>query len=98
MNKGLALLHSFQYDEAEKAFTDAARGDSLCALAYWGKAMALYQQLWDFPDATTLAAGQQDVEQAQKLGTKDEREREYIAAAAAFYNRSELSPAARAGE
>ena len=69
-NLGLALLHSFQYDEAEKAFTDAARGDSPCALAYWGKAMALYQQLWDFPDARTLAAGQQDVEQAQKLAHK----------------------------
>ena len=70
MANGLALLHSFQYDEAEKAFTDAAREDSLCALAYWGKAMALYQQLWNFPDARTLAAGQQDVEQAQKLAQK----------------------------
>src|SRR5579862_7283468 len=47
MAKGVALLHSFQYDEAEKAFTDAARGNPVCALAYWGKAMALYQQLWD---------------------------------------------------
>src|SRR5580700_7667882 len=73
MANGLALLHSFQYDEAEKAFTDAARGDSLCALAYWGKAMALYHPLWDFPDARTLAAGHQDVEQGQKLRTKDER-------------------------
>ena len=97
MAKGLALLHSFQYDEAEKAFTDAVRGDSRCALAYWGKAMALYQQLWNFPDAKTLAEGQQDVEQAQKLGTKDDREREYIDAAAAFFNRAELSPKARAG-
>lgn len=98
MAKGLALLHSFQYDEAEKAFTDAGRGDSQCALAYWGKAMALYQQLWDFPDARTLAAGRLDIEQARKLGVKDDREREYIDAAAAFYNPAALTPTARASD
>src|ERR1700679_3383407 len=43
MEKGLALLHSFQYDEAERAFANAARLDPRCALAYWVKAMALYQ-------------------------------------------------------
>jgi len=94
MANGLALLHSFQYDEAEKAFSDAARGDS-CALAYWGEAMALYHQLWDFPNAETLDEGQRDIGRAQKLGTKDGREQEYIAAAAAFFRQGGLSPTAR---
>ena len=95
MEKGLALLHSFQYDEAEQAFASVARIDPRCSLAYWGKAMALYQQLWDFPNAKTLAEGWQDVEQARQLGVEDARIRGYIDATAAFYQPANLSPAAR---
>ncbi len=95
MTNGLALLHSFQYDEAEQAFADAARRDSTCALAYWGKAMALYEQLWEFPNATTLAAGRQDIDQARRLALKDGREYEYVQAAAAFFQDATLSPIRR---
>lgn len=85
LEKGLALLHSFQYQESAQAFNEAAQRDSQCAMARWGQAMSLYHQLWDFPDSSTLAEGRKDVEQAQKLGPQTVREREYIAAAAAFY-------------
>jgi tetratricopeptide (TPR) repeat protein len=95
MERGLALLHSFQYQEAEQAFTNAARLDPKCALAYWGKAMALFEPLWDFPNAATLAKGRLDVEQAQKLGIEDTRIRGYIDAATAFYQRANLKPVAR---
>jgi tetratricopeptide (TPR) repeat protein len=83
--KGVALLHSFQYQEADQVFTEASQKDSRCAMAYWGKAMSLDHQLWEFPSATNLAEGWKDVEEAQKLGANTEREREYIAAAAAFF-------------
>ena len=82
---GLALLHSFQYRESESAFTEAAKTDANCAMAQWGRAMALYHQLWDFPKKGTLQEGQARVEQAQKIGAPTVRERGYIAAAAAFY-------------
>lgn len=85
LDKGLALLHSFQYQESGQAFTDAAQRDGQCAMAYWGKAMALYHQLWEFPDAATIVEGRNDVEQARKPGAQTPREREYVAAAAAFY-------------
>jgi hypothetical protein len=85
IEKGLALLHSFQYQESGQAFTDAAQRDGQCAMAYWGKAMALYHQLWEFPSAATLVEGRKDVEQALKPNAQTPREREYIAAAAAFY-------------
>lgn len=85
ISKGLALLHSFQYEESGQAFTDAAQRDGPCAMAYWGKAMALYHQLWEFPNAATLVEGNKDVEQAEKPSAQTPREREYIAAAAAFY-------------
>jgi tetratricopeptide (TPR) repeat protein len=83
--KGLALLHSFQYRESEGAFKAAADLDAGCAMAEWGKAMALYHQLWDFPQRHTLQRGLEDVQQAQKIGDPTARERGYIAAAAAFY-------------
>lgn len=85
LDKALALLHSFQYQESAQAFSDAAQRDPQCSMAYWGKAMSLYHQLWDFPDGSEIAEGRKDVEQAQKAGTQTPREREYIAAAAAFY-------------
>src|SRR5271154_6931106 len=85
LETGLALLHSFQYQASAQAFSDAAKQDGQCAIAYWGKAMALDHQLWDFPSVATLAEGRKDIEQAQKAGEPSGREREYIAAAAAFY-------------
>lgn len=51
LDQALALLHSFQYREAEQVFSLSSKQDAACAMAYWGKAMALYQQLWDFPIA-----------------------------------------------
>lgn len=82
---GVALLHSFQYQLADQTFTQAAKDDPRCAMAHWGKAMSLYQQLWDFPQSDTLAAGRKEIAEAQKLGAPTERERLYIAAAAAFF-------------
>jgi tetratricopeptide (TPR) repeat protein len=82
---GLALLHSFQYQESGNSFQTAANLDSNCAMAQWGKAMALYHQLWDFPQKHTLQDGLQLVQQAQKLPAPTARERGYIAAAAALY-------------
>ncbi|MFI5056707.1 MAG: hypothetical protein ACHQLQ_00845 [Candidatus Acidiferrales bacterium] len=85
LEKGLALLHSFQYLESEQTFTDAAKQDPQCAMAHWGKAMALYHQLWDFPQASTLKKGLEEIEQAKKSSSLTDRERAYLAAAAAFY-------------
>jgi hypothetical protein len=85
LEKGLALLHSFQYLESEQTFTEAAKQDPQCAMARWGKAMALYRQLWDFPQASTLKKGLEEIEQAQKGSSLTDRERAYLAAAAAFY-------------
>jgi len=82
---GVALLHSFQYQQADQSFSDAAKRDPKCAMAYWGKAMSHYEQLWEFPSGKALKLGAQDIRRAQTLGAPTERERGYIAAAAAFY-------------
>jgi hypothetical protein len=100
IEKGVALLHSFQYQQVKQTFTEASQQDPHCAIAFWGKAMSHYYQLWDFPSPATLAEGRADIEEAQKLANapngSTNREREYIAAAAAFYqDDSKLTHTAR---
>jgi tetratricopeptide (TPR) repeat protein len=82
---GVALLHSFQYQQADQIFSEAAKSDPKCALAYWGKAMTHYEQLWEFPRGRSLKRGAEDIQRAQSLGAPTARERGYIAAASAFY-------------
>jgi tetratricopeptide (TPR) repeat protein len=85
METGVALLHSFQYKQADQSFSEAAGHDPKCALAYWGKAMTYYEQLWEFPSERMLKRGAEQIQRAQAAGASTERERGYIAAAAAFY-------------
>jgi hypothetical protein len=83
--QGVALLHSFQYEEADQTFDEAVRRDSRCAMCHWGKAMALYHQIWDWPTRESLARGRQEIRLAQTIGVHTSRERAYIAAAATFF-------------
>ena len=87
IEKGVALLHSFQYKESEQTFTEAAAHDPKCAMAHWGKAMVLYHQLWDFPDDGTLKEGRKKIDQARKIKSTSPREKGFIAAAAAFFQK-----------
>jgi tetratricopeptide (TPR) repeat protein len=96
LENGLALMHSFQYTESEKTFSEAAARDPKCAMAHWGMAMARYHQIWDFPDDKTLKAGRKEIEKAQKLRAASARENDFINAAAAFFQkRSKISHADR---
>ena len=44
--KGLLLLHSFEYQDAREAFIKAQKSDSKMAMAYWGEAMTYNHSLW----------------------------------------------------
>jgi Tfp pilus assembly protein PilF len=85
LEKGLALLHSFQYMEARQTFEDAEKLDKSCAMAHWGYAMSFYQQLWDFPDEKHLQEGHAKIETAKKLHAQTPREQGFLTAAASFY-------------
>ncbi len=41
------------------------RADPSCAMAHWGVAMSLYHQIWDRPDAATVAKGWREMQAAQ---------------------------------
>jgi tetratricopeptide (TPR) repeat protein len=86
--RGVAMLHSFWYEEAERTFNDVAKTDPGCAMAYWGLAMSYFHPILDArgPDAPTLAKGWEAVEKGKRLRARTEqRERAYVAAIEAFY-------------
>lgn len=43
--RGLALLHSFAWEDARRQFKAAATADAACAIVYWGEAMTYYDGL-----------------------------------------------------
>ena len=49
--RGIALLHSFGYTEAEAQFRAIAKADPTCAMAHWGIAMSQFHELWERPGA-----------------------------------------------
>ena len=86
--RGVALLHSFWYEEAEKEFEQIAKDDPHCAMAHWGVAMSLWHQLWNNPDEKVIARGLDETKKAAQ-GKTTPREQAYIAAMRAFYSNSE---------
>ena len=81
--RGVTLLHSFWYEEAQKEFEAIARQDPQCSMAYWGIAMSLWHQLWNHPNASTMKNANEVLSHAPKAKTP--RERDYIEAIATFY-------------
>jgi tetratricopeptide (TPR) repeat protein len=84
---GIALLHSFEYDDAEKVFAKVIDENPECAMAYWGVAMCNYHQVWPSqPTQAELEKGNRAITVAQSLTKKSKRETDYINAMALFYN------------
>ena len=85
VERGVAMLHSFWYEEAEKEFTQIEKDDPQCAIARWGVAMSLWHQLWNRPDMPVLERGGSELKTARLLHPATSRERDYISALSAFY-------------
>jgi tetratricopeptide (TPR) repeat protein len=85
VERGIALLHSFWFDEAQRQFDEAVQKDPQCAMAYWGQAIGLYRPLAYRPTDSDIKQGGTLLRKAQALHPKTERERDYIAALAVFY-------------
>jgi tetratricopeptide (TPR) repeat protein len=88
-NRATALLHSFWYDEAEKAFAAIAVSEPKCGMAHWGVAMSLYHPVWSPSSVVELEKGRAAVEKAKTAGVRTNREKEYIAAIETFYEDSD---------
>ena len=88
-NRAVAWLHSFEYEEAEHAFTEVTVTDPQCGMGYWGLAMTNYHPLWAPPTPAQLQKGWSAVQKAKTTGARTERERSYIAAIETFYKDSD---------
>lgn len=84
--RGVALLHSFEYEIADAQFEEVAKKDPRCAMAYWGQAMTLYHELWNRPTKADLAQGAEVLAKARSLNPPTARERDYILALTVFYS------------
>ena len=93
-DRGVALLHSFQFGRAIDGFNTALKADSSCAIAYWGIALSH----WSNPFApglkltSQLQDGRQAIKRGQSLGARTEREQAYISAVSKLYADFERTP------
>jgi hypothetical protein len=77
-NLGVKLLHSFEYDEAEKVFAKIIQDDPACAMAYWGVAMSNFHPLWMPPTEPELEKGSKAIQLASSIKNISGRESDYI--------------------
>jgi tetratricopeptide (TPR) repeat protein len=84
-HRALALLHSFQYIEAESAFAEITASEPDCAMAWWGVAMSLYHPLWVPPTPAELQKGREAMAKAKAANPGTRREKDYLAALDTFY-------------
>jgi hypothetical protein len=87
--RGMALLHSFEFGPAIDAFGAVASKDPSCGIAVWGIALAQWGNPFSpAPRATPqLSAGHNTSQRAKTTGAKTPRERAYIDAVSALYDR-----------
>lgn len=87
-NRAVAILHSFEYGEAVKAFQDVLSADPDCAMAHWGVAASYARVVWG-PAWIDFERGREAIRRALEVQGGTPRERAYIEAVAAFFEESE---------
>jgi tetratricopeptide (TPR) repeat protein len=96
--RGVALLHSFFYEEARRVFTSVAERDPKCAMAQWGIAMTWWHPIWTPPTPDEMRAGKAAIEKAMAISAGSDRERGFITALNTYYNTRDTSAAAPVGQ
>jgi tetratricopeptide (TPR) repeat protein len=96
--RGVALLHSFFYEEARRVFTSVAERDPECAMAQWGIAMTWWHPIWTPPTPDEMRAGKAAIKKAMSMKAGSDRERDFIAALNTYYNTADSSSAAPVGQ
>jgi tetratricopeptide (TPR) repeat protein len=85
--RGVALLHSFTYEESAEAFREAAARDPRCGMAHWGLAMTEYHELWEpYAGPPELQRGSAEIQKARELKPATPREKDYVEALGVFYD------------
>jgi tetratricopeptide (TPR) repeat protein len=98
-DRAVAMLHSFFYPETVKAFTKVTETDPKCAMAYWGIAISQRPNPLVPPFAPdALRRGYDAVEKGESLGTKTQREADWLKAMELFFKDSDKLDQATRGK
>jgi len=85
-NRAMALFHSFWFDPAIKSFQTVLQQDPECGMANWGIAIMSMGNPFVWPaNPKAMQASATALADAQRVGAKTERERDYIAALGLFF-------------
>src|SRR6059058_1564983 len=96
--RGVALLHSFFYEEARRIFTEVAAKDPNCAMAQWGIAMTWWHPIWTPPTPDEMKAGKVAAEKAMAMKAGSDLERGFITALNAYYNTADSPTTGEVGQ
>jgi len=89
-NKAVALLHSFWFPEAIKAFEGILAADGNCAMAHWGIAMSQWGNPFaGIKPARTVELTKAAIDKAKTTGSPTPREKAYIDAVAQLVTASD---------
>ncbi len=89
----MAVLHSFWWEEGERAFGAVLAADSSCAMAHWGRALNAWGNPFaGGPSGPALTHGAEAARQAAALPARTPRERGFVHAVAALYRDAESTP------
>lgn len=98
----MALFHSFWFDPAKHSFTKVLEYDPECGMAHWGIAIMSMGNPFTWPSNPNAAqAGALAAAEAQRVGARNEHERDSIAALSMFFKdwqTTEFRPCALAFE
>src|ERR1700675_2583459 len=84
--RGVALLHSFWWQEGERTFREVLERDPKCAIATWGIATILVgNPFGGGPPPAQAQLAKAAIGRGRAIGAKTERERLFIEAVAQYY-------------
>src|SRR3712207_2941289 len=69
-DEAMKLQHSFWYQAADEGFRKALERDPSCAMALWGRALAVQDNPFIVPNANLLRQARGFLEEARRLGPK----------------------------
>jgi tetratricopeptide (TPR) repeat protein len=84
-DRAMRYQHSFWYKESHELFEETLKADPECGIAYWGMALALWDNPHNPPPAPNLPLALAAIKKAQDVGAKTQRERDFIDALAVVY-------------
>jgi tetratricopeptide (TPR) repeat protein len=91
--EGVALLHSFEFTEAEQAFSQVEVDDPKCVIAAWGMALSKTQRSGAHAPQKDLAAGWTQLQPWLAIKAGTDREQMYLNAVRAMYEGYDQIPA-----